>query len=330
MFKSSPSCPPATAGELPDPHLRPAAAGTTPKSLVVIGTLAYDSVETVHDRREDALGGSAMYFAVAAAPYVRPGLVGVVGGDWKSSDMEMLAERGVDVSGVEVIEEGKTFRWGGRYEPDWNTRHTTYTDLNVLENFEPKLPEEYRSSDFVFLANAHPAVQMQGLAQVEAPRFTVADTMNLWIEIARPDLDELLTKVDGLILNDEEARMLTGENNLIRAAKKVLERGPKVVILKKGEHGAFIMGDGLHFSLPAYPVTDVIDPTGAGDCFAGGFMGSIAAAGEASPEVLRAAMLHGTVAASYCVQGFSVEDIGKRGTADYEARFQELLSIVTL
>ena len=330
MFQSSPSCPPASAGELPDPHQRPAAAGPIPMSLVVIGTLAYDSVETVHDRREDALGGSAMYFAVAAAPYVRPGLVGVVGGDWKASDMEMLAERGVDVSGVEVIEEGKTFRWGGRYEPDWNTRHTTYTDLNVLENFEPKLPEEYRSSDFVFLANAHPAVQMQGLAQVKEPKFSVADTMNLWIEIARPDLDELLKKVDGLILNDEEARMLTGENNLIRAAKKVLELGPKVVILKKGEHGAFIMGDGLHFSLPAYPVTDVIDPTGAGDCFAGGFMGSIAAAGEASPEVLRAAMLHGTVAASYCVQGFSVEDIGKRGSADYEERFKDLLSIVTL
>ena len=169
MFQSPPSCPPASAGEIFDPHLRPAAAGPIPMSLVVIGTLAYDSVETVHDRREDALGGSAMYFAVAAAPYVRPGLVGVVGGDWKASDMEMLAERGVDVSGVEVIEEGKTFRWGGRYEPDWNTRHTTYTDLNVLENFEPKLPEEYRSSDFVFLANAHPAVQMQGLAQVKEP-----------------------------------------------------------------------------------------------------------------------------------------------------------------
>lgn len=330
MFQSVDSCLPSLAGEPFDSHLRPAAAGSIPMSLVVIGTLAYDSVETVHDRREDALGGSAMYFAVAAAPYVRPGLVGVVGGDWNSSDMEMLKERGVDVSGVEVIEEGKTFRWGGRYEPDWNTRHTTYTDLNVLEHFEPKLPDEYRSSDFVFLANAHPAVQMQGLAQVEAPRFTVADTMNLWIEIARPDLDALLTKVDGLILNDEEARMLTGENNLIRAARKVLELGPKVVILKKGEHGAFIMGEGLHFSLPAYPVTDVIDPTGAGDCFAGGFMGSIAAAGDASPAVLRAAMLHGTVAASYCVQGFSVEDIGKRSRDDYDERFRELVSIVTL
>lgn len=299
-------------------------------SLVVIGTLAYDSVETVHDRRENALGGSAMYFAVAAAPYVKPGLVGVVGGDWSPEHMELLRTRGVDVEGVEVVEDGKTFRWGGRYEPDWNTRHTTYTDLNVLENFEPKVPEAYRSSKFVFLANAHPAVQMQGLEQVEAPVFSVADTMNLWIEIARPDLDALLQKVDGLILNDEEARMLTGENNLITAAKKVLAMGPKVVILKKGEHGAFIMGEDVHFSLPAYPVTEVIDPTGAGDCFAGGFMGSVAKAGDASPATLKRAMLHGTVAASYCVQGFSVEDIGGRSLADYESRYEELLSIVSL
>lgn len=299
-------------------------------SLVVIGTLAYDSVETVHDRRENALGGSAMYFAVAAAPYVTPRLVGVVGGDWQAEHTQLLVDRGVDVAGVEVVEGGKTFRWGGRYEPDWNTRHTTYTELNVLEHFEPKLPQSYRAAKFVFLANAHPAVQMQGLAQVEAPAFTVADTMNLWIDVARPDLDELLTKVDGLILNDEEARMLTGENNLIRAARQVLDLGPKVVILKKGEHGAFVMGPGLHFSLPAYPVTDVVDPTGAGDCFAGGFMGSVAAAGEATPETLKRAMLHGTVTASYCVQGFSVEDIGTRGMDDYERRYRDLLDIVSL
>lgn len=299
-------------------------------SLVVIGTLAYDSVETAHDSRDGALGGSAMYFSVAAAPYISPRLVGVVGGDWNPEHTALLTERGVDVGGVETVADGKTFRWGGRYEPDWNTRHTTFTDLNVLESFEPKLPEEYKSSDFVFLANAHPQVQMQGLAQVKSPKFSVADTMNLWIDIARPDLDQLLTKIDGLILNDEEARMLTGENNLIRAAKKVLELGPKVVILKKGEHGAFIMGEGLHFSLPAYPVTEVIDPTGAGDCFAGGFMGAVAKEGDASPETLKRAMLHGTVAASYCVQGFSVEDIATRSLADYDERYQDLLSIVSL
>ncbi len=299
-------------------------------SLVVIGTLAYDSVETAHDKRENALGGSAMYFAVAAAPYVTPQLVGAVGEDWRDEDTAMLKARGVDLAGLEVVPGGKTFRWGGRYEPDWNTRHTTFTELNVLESFDPKLPAGYDASKFVFLANAHPAVQMQGLSQVKDPIFSVADTMNLWIDIALDDLKALMQKVDALILNDEEARMLTGENNLIRAAQKVLTMGPKIVILKKGEHGAFIMGEGLHFSLPAYPVTEVIDPTGAGDSFAGGFMGFVAKTGDASPGTLRRAMLHGTVAASYCVQGFSVEDIGKRGLGDYDERFNELMQIVTL
>ena len=299
-------------------------------SLVVIGTLAYDSVETAHDKRENALGGSAMYFSVAAAPYVTPHLVGSVGDDWRSEDMAMLKARGVDTSGIEEVKGGKTFRWGGRYEPDWNTRHTLFTELNVLEHFEPKLPPSAAASKFVFLANAHPGVQMMGLSQVKDPVFSVADTMNLWIDIALPDLKTLMQKVDALILNDEEARMLTGENNLIRAAQKVLTMGPKIVVLKKGEHGAFIMGEGLHFSLPAYPVTEVIDPTGAGDCFAGGFMGHIAKTGNASPKTLRSAMLHGTVAASYCVQGFSVEDIGKRSMNDYDERFQELMQIVTL
>jgi sugar/nucleoside kinase (ribokinase family) len=299
-------------------------------SLAVIGTLAYDSVETAHDSRENALGGSAMYCAVAAAPYSKPRLVGVVGGDFKDDDISLLRERGICMDGLEQIGAGKTFRWGGRYEPDWNTRHTTYTDLNVLEDFDPKLPDAYRDSRFVFLANAHPAVQLKALQQVEAPAFSVADTMNLWIDIARPDLDALMQRVDGLILNDEEARMLTGENNLIRAAQRVLELGPKVVILKKGEHGAFIMGEGLHFSLPAYPVVEVVDPTGAGDCFAGGFMGYVASVGDASPETLKRAMLHGTVAASFCVQGFSVEEIANRGRSDYDERFKELQAIVTL
>lgn len=299
-------------------------------SLAVIGTLAYDSVETAHDSRENALGGSAMYCAVAAAPYFQPRLVSVVGGDFKAEHVALLRDRGICMDGLETIEDGKTFRWGGRYEPDWNTRHTTYTDLNVLEHFEPKLPDHYRDSRFVFLANAHPAVQLKALEQVEAPLFSVADTMNLWIEVARPDLDALMQKVDALILNDEEARMLTGESNLIRAAQRVLELGPKVVILKKGEHGAFIMGEGLHFSLPAYPVVEVVDPTGAGDCFAGGFMGHLASVGDATPETLKAAMLHGTVAASYCVQGFSVEEIASRSKTDYDARFKDLLAIVTL
>ena len=302
-------------------------------TLLVIGTLGYDDVETVHEKREGILGGSAVHFAMAAAPYVAQDeglrLVSVVGEDWADGDSALLKSRGVDLAGLEIAK-GKTFRWGGRYEANWNVRHTTFTELNVLETFDPKLPESYRDSRFVFLANAHPAVQMAGLAQVAEPKFVVADTMNLWIDIARDDLNALLTKVDGLILNDEEARMLTGEDNLIRAARGVLTLGPKYVILKKGEHGAFVMGEGLHFSLPSYPVVEVVDPTGAGDSFAGGFMGSLAAAGEASPAALRQAMLHGTVTASFCVEGFSVEGLQGRGLEDYGRRFDELREIVTV
>jgi sugar/nucleoside kinase (ribokinase family) len=302
---------------------------TAAMNLLVIGTLAYDTVETVAGSREDALGGSAMYFSVASSLYTRPALVGVVGTDFRAEDRAMLEGKGVDCTGVEVAE-GKTFRWGGRYEPDWNTRHTTFTELNVFEHFDPKVPEEVQARPFVFLANAAPAVQAKALDQLQGPSFVVADTMNLWIDIALEDLKGLLRRVDGLILNDEEARMLTGESNLIRAAQAVMGMGPRYVILKKGEHGAFIMGDDVHFALPAYPVDGVVDPTGAGDCFAGGFMGSIAEAGEVTPETLRRAMVHGTVTASFCVQGFSVEDLGGRTRADVDGRYDELLSIVTV
>lgn len=303
-------------------------------SLLVIGTLAYDDVETQNDKREGLLGGSAMYCAVAAAAMRRrespgPRLVGVVGQDFREEDLEMMRKAGIDVDGVEVAE-GKTFRWGGRYEPDWNTRHTTFTDLNVLEHFDPKVPEAFRDSEYVFLANAHPAVQAKALEQVNGSPFVVADTMNLWIEIALDDLKTLLQRIDGLILNDEEARMLTGKANLIQAAQQVLAMGPRYVILKKGEHGAFIMGEDVHFSLPAYPVTDVVDPTGAGDCFAGGFMGSLVRDGAHHPEALRRAMLFGTVTASFCVQGFSVESLVTRSGDQLQARFQELASICTL
>jgi len=298
-------------------------------SLLVIGTLAYDTVETVHDRRDEALGGSAMYFSVAAAPFAKPHLVAVVGSDFREEHLEDLRTRGVDLEGVEVAE-GKTFRWGGRYEANWNTRHTTFTELNVFEHFDPKVPQAYQGASFVFLANAHPAIQLKALQQVQGPSFSVADTMNLWIDIARDDLDALLRHVDGLILNDEEARMLTGESNLLRAAQQVMGLGPRYVILKKGEHGAFLLSEDAHFALPAYPVAEVVDPTGAGDCFAGGFMGAIARAGDIQPHTLRTAMLYGTVTASYCVQGFSIEDLGRRGMEDIDQRYGDLLSMVTV
>lgn len=298
-------------------------------SLLVIGTLAYDDIETAYDSRKGVLGGSATYFAVASSHFVKPRLVGVVGKDFEEGDLAQLRASGVDTSGVEVAE-GETFRWGGRYEPDWNTRHTTFTRLNVLEHFDPKVPVDFRDSKFVFLANAAPAVQLKALEQVEHPEFVMADTMNLWIDIARGDLEQLLRRIDAIVLNDEEARMLTGESNLIRAASQVLGMGPRLVVLKKGEHGAFLMGSDVHFSLPAYPVQNVVDPTGAGDSFAGGFMGYVSSQGSAEPNVLRKAMLHGTVTASFCVEDFGIGPLAKRRPDELAQRYDDLLGIVSV
>lgn len=298
-------------------------------SLLVIGTLAYDTIETAQERREEVLGGSATYFALAASSFVRPRLVGVVGEDFRTEHLDALARRDIDVAGVEVAR-GRTFRWAGRYEADWNTRHTLDTQLGVFEHFDPKLPPSYRDSRTVFLANAAPAVQLAALEQIDRPSFVVADTMNLWIEIAREELGSLLRRVDAIVLNDEEARMLTGQRNLIRAAGEVLGLGPRYVILKKGEHGAFLMSSKVHFSLPAYPVQQVVDPTGAGDSFAGGFMGYLAELGASEPKDLRRAMVYGTVTASFCVEGFSIEGLARADRAAIDARFDELLGIVTV
>jgi len=297
-------------------------------SLLVIGTLAYDTIETQAEKRVDVLGGSAMFFSVAAAAFRPVQLVAVVGKDFRPGDLDMLKRRGIDTSGVEHAE-GRTFRWSGRYEADWNTRHTIETQLNVFEKFDPKIPAAMRLSKYLFLANASPVVQAKALDQVEHPAFTVLDTMNLWIEIMRPELMALLRRVDGVVLNDEEARMLTGERNLIKAASLVLGMGPRYVILKKGEHGAFLMGNDVHFSLPAYPVKKVVDPTGAGDTFAGGFMGHVAREGNIAPKTLRKAMLYGTVAASYCVEDFGVDALKNTGLGDFDVRYEELLGIVT-
>jgi sugar/nucleoside kinase (ribokinase family) len=297
-------------------------------SLLVIGTLAYDTIETVHEKRVDVLGGSAMFFSVAAGAFLPVQLVAVVGRDFVPGDLSMLQRHGVDTSGVEHAD-GRTFRWTGRYSSDWNSRQTIETQLNVFEHFDPKIPPGMRKSKFLFLANAAPAVQAKALDQVDHPAFTVVDTMNLWIEMTRPELLALLRRVDAVVLNDEEARMLTGERNLMKAAGAVLGLGPRYVILKKGEHGAFLMGSDVHFSLPAYPVQRVVDPTGAGDTFAGGFMGYVASQGNIAPKTLRKAMLYGTVAASYCVEDFGVGALQGKSLREFDARYDELLGIVT-
>ena len=290
-------------------------------SLLVIGTLAYDTIETAYARRENVLGGSAVYFALAAAKYTKPALVGVVGEDFQEEHLRLLHAQGVDTRGLEV-QKGRTFRWSGRYEVDWNTRTTLETQLNVLETFDPKVPAEWRSARHVFLANAAPLVQLKALEQVDRPQFVMADTMNLWIECARDDLRRLLRKVDAVVLNDEEARLLTGERNLIRAAGAVLGMGPKYVLLKKGEHGAFLMGADVHFSLPAYPVEQVIDPTGAGDTFAGGFMAHVARAGTHDFDTLRHAMAWGTVLASFTIESFGLDRLARLDAGQIDDRYR--------
>src|SRR5262245_18013735 len=297
-------------------------------SLLAVGTLAFDSIETPFERRNEVLGGSATHFAHAARHFGSVELVGVVGSDFPDETLRRFRALGIGVRGIEVAR-GRTFRWSGRYEADWNTRHTLDTQLNVFEHFDPKIPADLKSARLLFLANAQPAVQMRALAQMQAPELVVADTMNLWIDTKLGELEELLRKIDGLVLNEEEARLLTGRRNLFQAARLLLERGPRFVVLKKGEHGAFLLGRDVRFALPAYPVEDVVDPTGAGDSFAGGFMGYLSAVGRTEAADLRKAMLFGTVTASFCVEGFSVEGLEAVERARLEQRFQELAALVT-
>ena len=297
--------------------------------LLVTGTLAFDGIETPYETRTDVLGGSATHFAHAARYFGPVRLVAVVGTDFPDHVFADFERLGIDAAGVEVAE-GKTFRWSGRYEADWNTRHTLDTSLNVFADFDPKLPDAFRDAEYVFLANAEPAVQAKALDQCDAPKLVVADTMNLWIDSKLGDLEDLLRRLDGLVLNDEEARMLTGRKNLFQAARAILEKGPEFIVVKKGEHGAFLFGEDVRFALPAYPVEDVVDPTGAGDAFAGGLLGYIASVQNADPPTLRRAMLYGTVTGSFCVEGFGVERLALYDRSDVEARFNDLHSFVTL
>jgi len=297
-------------------------------SLLAVGTLAFDTIQTPYDQRSEILGGSAVHFAHAARFFGPVHLVGVVGSDFPDETLRRLTALGIDVGGVEIVA-GRTFRWSGRYEADWNTRHTLDTQLNVFEHFDPKVPAEQCRADFLFLANAQPGVQMRALEQVKQPRLVVADTMNLWIDSKLAELEELLRRVDGLVLNEEEALMLTGRRNLFQAARLLLEKGPRFIVLKKGEHGAFLVGREVRFALPAYPVEDVVDPTGAGDAFAGGFMGYLASVQNLQPATLRRAMLYGTVTASFCVEGFSVEGLERQDRSRLETRYNELASLVT-
>jgi sugar/nucleoside kinase (ribokinase family) len=299
-------------------------------SLLVVGSVAFDSVETPHGTVTDALGGSASFFSYAASFFTPVRLVAVVGEDFPAQHRALLEGRDIDTSGLIVEKGGKTFRWRGKYVGDMNMAETLEVHLNVLGTFSPELSSKFAETPFVFLANGHPDTQRKVLAQTKKPKLVVADTMNLWIEIARDSLCALIRAVDGLVLNDGEARMLTEETNLVRAGRAVLELGPKFVIIKKGEHGAlFVSREGM-FVMPAYPLAEVVDPTGAGDSFAGGFMGYLAATGETDEAALKRAMAYGTIVASFNVEDFSLNRFLRTGRDEIERRYESYRTMMSL
>ena len=303
---------------------------TETPDLCVVGTLAFDDIETPSGVREGILGGSATYFSVAASHFANVGVVGVVGNDFPHEFRGVLDSHGIGTAGLEVDPEGKTFHWKGRYEGDMDQAHTLATDLNVLETFSPTLPESYRASPYVFLANTDPKIQMSVLDQLTDPRLVVMDTMNLWIDIARDGLLEVLKRVDGLMINDAEAKALSGEDNLIAAGRALVDFGPRFVVVKKGEHGSFLFSDGRLFALPSYPLDTVVDPTGAGDSFAGGVMGYLAGGNAQRVDDVCRAMLYGTVVASFTVSDFSLDCLGAIDRPQLDERADELKAFISI
>jgi sugar/nucleoside kinase (ribokinase family) len=275
-------------------------------SVLVVGSVAFDTLKTPHGDVDKILGGAATHFSLAASFFADTNIVAVVGEDFTQQERRVFEGRSIDLTGLEVAE-GQTFRWGGEYSRDMNDRTTLFTELNVFESFRPKIPEKYQDCEYIFLGNIHPELQLEVLDQVKKPRLIAADTMNFWIEGTPEPLAELLKRVDVLLINDAEARQLSGEYNLVWAAEKVRAMGPKILVIKRGEHGVLLFGDGDRFAAPGYPLDLVFDPTGAGDAFGGGFMGYIASRGSHSNEILRQAIIFGSVLGS-----FGVEDFGTR------------------
>lgn len=298
-------------------------------SVLVVGSIAFDSIETPFGTVRDALGGSASFFSYSASFFTKPRLVGVVGEDFPQEHVRLFESRGIDTSGLTVQRNGKTFRWTGRYHQDMNQRDTVEVHLNVFGEFNPLLPEHFRDSTHVFLANASPVVQAKVLDQVRNPELVVADTMDLWISTTHDELLELLPRVHGLLLNDSEAKLLTGEENLVKAGEAVRRMGPKFVILKKGEHGAMLFSDDGIFVVPAYPTGEVVDPTGAGDSFAGGLMGSLFTDPTPPPGKLRRAMAYGTVIASLAVEGFGLDRLKRTTREEIDARVERYRKMLT-
>jgi sugar/nucleoside kinase (ribokinase family) len=299
-------------------------------SLIVVGSMAYDAIETPFGKTDRIVGGAATYIAYAASNFIKPiNQVSVVGNDFEQKELDLLVSRGVNVEAVEIVPDRKSFFWSGKYHLDMNTRDTLVTELNVLGDFKPVVPESYQGSEFLMLGNLAPSVQISVINQMKKrPRLIAMDTMNFWMDIALPELKQLLQMVDVLTVNDGEARQLSGELSLVRAAKAIMKMGPKYVIIKKGEHGALLFHGDQVFFAPALPLEEVFDPTGAGDTFAGGFIGYLASTKDVSFENMKTAIIVGSAMASFCVEKFGPTRLKEIGKADIDARIRQFVDLV--
>lgn len=299
--------------------------------LLTVGSVAFDAIETPFGKTDKIIGGAATYITLTASYFTQKNsMVAVVGGDFPQSMIDTFHEHGVNTDGLEIVADGKTFFWSGRYHADMNSRDTLDTQLNVFEHFDPTIPESYQDTEFLMLGNMIPALQAKTLAQLtKRPKFVMLDTMNLWIDIALDDLKDIISKVDCVTINDEEARMLTGEYSLRKAARKVMEMGPSTLIIKKGEHGALLFKGERIFFCPALPLEDVFDPTGAGDTFAGGFIGHLAKTEDLSFENMKRAIIYGSAMASFCVEKFGTERLLNLTETEIDNRVMEFVQLAS-
>jgi len=296
--------------------------------LVIVGTVAFDAIETPFGKTDKILGGAATFIGLSASNFdIKGAIVSVVGGDFPEEYITLLQDKGLDVSSLEIVPDGKTFFWSGKYHNDMNTRDTLATELNVLADFNPIVPEDFKDAEVVMLGNLHPIVQMGVINQMKNPKLVVLDTMNFWMDTALPELMEVIAKVDVITINDEEARQLTGEYSLVVAAQKIMKMGPKYVVIKKGEHGALLFHEGEAFYAPALPLEEVFDPTGAGDTFAGGFSGYLAYTGDYSYESMKNAIIYGSALASFSVEKFGTERILDLSKEEIHVRLHQFKSL---
>ena len=296
--------------------------------LVIVGTVAFDAIETPFGKTDKILGGAATYIGLAASQFnVEGAIVSVVGGDFPKEHIQMLSSKGLDISGLEVVKDGKTFFWSGKYHNDMNSRDTLATELNVLADFNPKVPAAFTHAEVVMLGNLHPLVQLGVIDQMINPKLVVLDTMNFWMDNTLDELMQVIAKVDVITINDEEARQLSGEYSLVNAAKKIMEMGPKFVVIKKGEHGALLFHNDEMFYAPALPLAEVFDPTGAGDTFAGGFSGYLAKTEDYSFKNMKNAIIYGAALASFCVEKFGTERMLRLTNKEVQKRLHQFKSL---